>query len=78
MKNMEEFIQQVRNHVCLWDTNSIFFRDVARKNAAWDAVAQESGLGDSEQKIVTQLQGDTGYFCLSVRHAWVACILKFR
>ncbi|KPJ01892.1 hypothetical protein RR46_05101 [Papilio xuthus] len=46
---METFIEQVRNHPCLWDTDSVSYRDSARKDLAWKVVAQNCGLVNASE-----------------------------
>ncbi|CAK1578512.1 unnamed protein product [Parnassius mnemosyne] len=41
---MEIFIEQVRSHTCLWDTDSVAYRDTARKDLAWKLVAKACGM----------------------------------
>ncbi|CAH2062904.1 unnamed protein product, partial [Iphiclides podalirius] len=41
---MEMFIEQVRNHPCLWDTDGVAYRDAARKDLAWKLVAKTCGM----------------------------------
>ncbi|KAM3958485.1 uncharacterized protein ACR2FA_007507 [Aphomia sociella] len=46
---MELFIQNVRSHPCLWDTNNISFRDLTRKGLTWELVAQECEMTNGDE-----------------------------
>ncbi|XP_068628001.1 uncharacterized protein [Battus philenor] len=46
---MELFIEQVRNHPCLWDTDSVAYRDASRKDLAWKIVARTCGLTNAAE-----------------------------
>lgn len=41
---VECFIEKVRNRPCLWNMNHVSYRDVAKKDAAWERVAKECGM----------------------------------
>lgn len=45
---MRDFIEKVRVNPCLWDVNSVQYRDVSRKDAIWEVVAKECGMDNGE------------------------------
>lgn len=45
---MEDFIEKVKEHPCLWDVNSVLYRDISKKEALWEVIAGDCGMDGGE------------------------------
>lgn len=45
---MELFIEKVKLHPCLWKMSDISYRDIGKKDLAWDKIARECEMANGE------------------------------
>ncbi|XP_011568687.3 uncharacterized protein LOC105398311 [Plutella xylostella] len=46
---MKAFIEKVHGNPCLWDENSLAYRDTFRREMCWEAVAKECGIESGKE-----------------------------
>lgn len=62
---MEIFIEEVRQHECLWNPTSPYYKDSEKREASWRAIIQTTNMENSKY-LLNKCVCVCIYVCLSL------------